>query len=189
MQDNLRSRTSVPSKQEFANRFRLLARISYWIHLFLGAVSGIILLLTIFSRSFSETNSAVIGLSLFFSLCSIVCVGFRVYWALRYSRLAKRLQNPNPSLHPKRQEIVRVLRIGLIVSLAGLLLAFLASEISTVATLAKAVAKPQSVAVYEREKVVRTLDLLLIFANVNILGAHFFGSVSSFVMFDWITKE
>lgn len=189
MQENLKSRSPVPSKQEFANRFRLLAKISYWIHLFLGAVSGIILLLVIFSRSFSETNSTVIGLSLFFSFSAIIALGFRVYWALRYSSLAKRLQNPNTSLHPKRQEIIGVLRIGLIVSLVGLLLAFLASEISTVATLAKAVAKPQSVAVYEREKVVRTLDLLLIFANVNILGAHFLGSVDSFIMFDWITKE
>lgn len=187
MQDKLTS--PVPKKQEFADRFRLLARISYWIHLLLGAVSGIILLLVIFSRSFSETNSAVIGLSLVFSFSSIICLGFRVYWALRYSNLAKRLQRNNPSSHPKRQEIIKVLRLGLIVSAAGLLLAFVASEITVAATLAKAIAKPQAVAVYEREKVVRTLDLLLIFANVNILGAHFLGGASSFVLFDWITKE
>lgn len=131
MQENLKSRSPVPSKQEFADRFRLLARISYWIHLLLGAVSGIILLLAMFSRGFSETNSAVIGFSLFCSFSAIICLGFRVYWALRYSSLAKRLQNPNTSLHPKRKDIIRVLRIGLIVSLVGLLLAFLASEIST----------------------------------------------------------
>lgn len=189
MQDKLRSPSPVPKKQEFANRFRLLARISYWIHLLLGSVSGIILLLVIFSRSFSETNSAVIGLSLVFSFSAIICLGFRVYWALRYSSLAKRLQKDNPSLHPKRQEVIKVLRLGLIVSGIGLLLAFLASEITVIATLTKALAKPQARVVYEREQVVRTLDLFLIFANVNILGAHFLGSVDSFLMFDWITKE
>lgn len=51
----LRSNNQLPDKQKFAGTFRLLSRISYWIHLILGSISGITLLLVVFSRS--ATNS------------------------------------------------------------------------------------------------------------------------------------
>jgi hypothetical protein len=35
--------TSIPQKHKFANIFRPLAQISYWVHLVLGVTSGIIL--------------------------------------------------------------------------------------------------------------------------------------------------
>jgi hypothetical protein len=103
--------------------------------------------------------------------------------------MAKRLQQPNQNLHPKREEIIRVLRIGLIVSLAGLVLAFVASEITTVAVLAKAIAQPQGVAVYDPEKIVREMDLFLILAEVNLIGAHILGRVDSLGLLNWIAKE
>lgn len=103
--------------------------------------------------------------------------------------MAKRLQQPNPNLHPKREEIIRVLRIGLFVSLIGLVLAFVASEITTIAVLAKAIAQPQGVAVYDPERIVRGMDLFLILADVNLIGAHILGSVDSVGLLNWITKE
>lgn len=188
---NLFNKSSeLPTKREFAGNFRAISRISYWIHLLLGTASGITLLLVLFSRSFSiQSNNPFIGFSIFLSICALVTLGFRVYWAFRYTRMAKRLQQPNPNLHPKREEVIRVLRIGLIVSLAGLVLAFVASEITTVAVLAKAIAQPQGVAVYDPEKIVREMDLFLILADVNLVGAHILGSIASLGLLNWITKE
>ena len=37
---------SSPSKQEFAGTFRLLGRISFWIHLVLGLTAGIMLFIS-----------------------------------------------------------------------------------------------------------------------------------------------
>jgi uncharacterized membrane protein YidH (DUF202 family) len=183
-------KSELPSKREFASKFRIISRISYWLHLLLGTASGITLLLVSFSRSFTdESRNIFIVISIFLAIAALVAVGFRVYWAVRYSRMAKRLQQPNPNLHPKREEIIRILRIGLIVSLVGLILAFLASEITTVAVLAKAIAQPQGVAVYDPEKIVREMDLFLILADVNLIGAHLLGSVDSLGLLNWITKE
>ncbi|MBW4622792.1 MAG: DUF3611 family protein [Cyanosarcina radialis HA8281-LM2] len=188
---NIFDRSShLPSKKEFAGNLRPISRISYWIHLLLGTASGITLLLVAFSRGFTnESRSIFIGFSIFLAVAALIAVGFRVYWALRYTRMAKRLQQPDPTLHPKREEVIRVLRIGLIVSLAGLVLAFGASEITTVAVLAKSLAQPQGVAVYDPEKIVRGMDLFLILADVNLIGAHILGSVASLGLLDWITKE
>jgi hypothetical protein len=136
--------SELPTKREFAENTRIIGRISYWIHLLLGVGSGVILLLVTFSRSFADEGQSVfIGFSIVLAIAALIAVGFRVYWAFRYTRMAKRLQQSNPNLHPKREEVIRVLRIGLVVSLTGLVLAFVALEVTTLAVLAKALAQPQ----------------------------------------------
>lgn len=176
----------LPNKQKFARIFRRLSRISYWIHLILGVISGVTLVLVFFSRG--ATNSGT-GVGIFIAMFSLIALGFRVYWAYRYRQLAKELQRVDSDTQPSRIEIVRVLRIGLIASFVGLLLAFIASEISLVSLVATAIAKPQGIAVYEREQVIKIADLLLILAQLNILGAHFFGSANSLGLLSWISKE
>lgn len=181
--------SNLPSKNKFARTFRILSRISYWIHIILGAISALTLLLVVFSRD--ATNSTGTGVGIFIIVFSLLALGFRVYWSWRYRQLAKKLQTVNSPTRrqPSRSEIIRVLRIGLLASSIGLLLAFLASEISLVSLVADAIARPQGVAVYEREQVIKIADLLLILAELNILGAHFFGSANSLGLLSWISKE
>ncbi|MEM6752160.1 MAG: DUF3611 family protein [Cyanobacteria bacterium P01_C01_bin.38] len=180
--------SSSPSKREFAGTFRLLGRISFWVHLLLGVVAGIILLLVIFSRNFSDINSAFIGFGIFLGLSGVVAIGFRVFWAYRYTRLAKRLQLPDSNLHPKKEEVIQVLRVGLIISLLGIGLGFFASEVAAISALGKTLAQPQGVAVYNPETVVRSIDLLLILADVTIIGAHLLGSVNSLGLLEWLDR-
>ena len=180
----------LPDKRKFAKTFRLLSRISYWIHLILGVVSGITLLLVFFSRSTTERGTtAGTGIGIFIAVFSLIALGFRVYWAWRYRVMARKLQRVDSSAQPSRAEIIRVLRIGLLASLIGLLLAFIASEVSLISLVAGAIARPQGIAVYEREQVIEIADLLLVLAEFNILGAHFFGSVNSLGLLNWISKE
>ena len=179
----------LPDKRKFAKTFRLLSRISYWIHLILGVVSGITLLLVSFSRGTTEggTTSGT-GVGIFIAVFSLIALGFRVYWAWRYRVIARKLQRVDRA-QPSRAEIIRVLRIGLLASLVGLFLALIASEISLISLVAGAIARPQGVAVYEREQVIKIADLLLVLAQFNILGAHFFGSVNSLGLLSWISRE
>ena len=178
--------TDLPDRNRFARTFRILSRISYWIHLILGAISGVTLILVALSRSATSSGT---GLGIFIAMFSLIALAFRVYWAWRYSRLAKKLQRVDPNIQPSRTEVIKVLRLGLLVSLGGLLLAFIASEMSLVSLVATAIARPQGVAVYEREQVIKTADLLLVLAQLNILGAHFFGSANSLGLLSWISKE
>jgi uncharacterized membrane protein len=183
---NKSATSKLPDKSKFANTFRILSRISYWIHILLGSISGVTLLLVFFSRS--ATNNGT-GVGIFIAIFSLIALGFSVYWAYRYRQLAKQLQRVNPDAQPSRTEIIQFLRIGLLASLVGLLLAFIASEISLVTLVAAAISRPQGVAVYERENVVRSADLFLVLAQFNILGAHFFGSINSLGLLSWISKE
>lgn len=182
--------SNLPTKKQFAGNLILTSRISYWIHLLLGVASGITLILVALSGNFANgERSILLSSSLIISVCALIAVGIRVYWALRYTRMAKQLQHPDKTLHPRREEVIRALRRGLIVSLTGLVLAFTASEIATIVVVAKAIAQPQGVAIYNPEKIVREMDLFLVFAGVNLMGAHILGSVNSLSLLNWITKE
>jgi uncharacterized membrane protein YidH (DUF202 family) len=189
MSNQLGSYLPPPTKQRFAGTFRTVTRFSFWIQLVLGGISLIALLLAIFSRNLSvKTDNAGIGLGIFLAIVGILLLCFRVYWAFRYRRLAKRLQSANRDVHPRKEEIIQVLQIGLIVSLVGVLLAFLASELSVVVVLAKALAEPQGIAVYNRQNVIRSLDIFVVLANINMIGAHFVGGVTSLGLLEWVDQ-
>ncbi|PSB11422.1 hypothetical protein C7B62_05820 [Pleurocapsa sp. CCALA 161] len=188
MQDKLNS-PNLPSKQRFANIFRLLAQISYWVHLILGVTSSIILGLIIFSRKLgAPANNAAIKVSIILAVASLIVLGFRIFWDWRYSRLAKQLST-NVTVQPERAEIIQVLRIGLSVSFLGLILAFLASETTVITIIAEAIAQPQGGRIYEPQQAIETADLFLDFVNITILGAHTLGAINSLGLLNWITRE
>ncbi|MEH2069697.1 MAG: DUF3611 family protein [Nostoc sp.] len=189
MSNNLEYFLHPPSKQEFAVTLRLVSRISFWVQLVLGGVSGIAVLLAWFSRNVTTgTSNAGIGFGIFLAIISILVLCFRVYWAFRYRKLAKLLQTPNPQNHPKKEDVIQNLRIGIIVSLVGLLIAFIASEATVAIILGKALAQPQGVAIYQPENVIRSLDVFVLLANVNMIGAHFFGGVTSLGLLYWVEE-
>ncbi len=70
----------------------------------------------------------------------------------------------------------------------AILIAFLESELSVIALLSKALAEPQGVAIYNRQNVIRSLDILVVLANVNLIGAHLVGGVTSLGLLNWVEQ-
>lgn len=190
MSNDLNSYLPVPTKQKFAATFHVVRPISFWVQLALGAVSSFALFLAIFSRSSTAqtTTNSVMGFGVFLGVIGILVLCFRLYWVFRYKRLDKLLQLPNRELHPKKEDVIQILQMGLIVSLIGIFLAFLASEVTVIAVLSKSLALPQGVAVYRPENVIRSLDLFVILANVNLIGAHLVGGTTSLGLLNWLDQ-
>ena len=65
---------------------------------------------------------------------------------------------------------------------------FLASEATVAVILGKALAQPQGVAVYQRENVIRSLDIFVMLANINLIGVHLFGGVTSLGLLYWLEE-
>ncbi|MDZ4870925.1 MAG: hypothetical protein CLLPBCKN_000313 [Chroococcidiopsis cubana SAG 39.79] len=187
MSELLQTSLPTPTKQRFAATFRVVSRFSFWIQLALASTSGIALTFAVFSRSLSvATENAAIGLSIFLAVVGVLLAVFRIFWAFRGRVLARRLQSPERELHPRKEEVIQVLKIGLIASFIGMLLAFIASEVSAISILSQALAVPQGVAVYQQGNVIRSLDILVILANVNLIGTHLVGSLTSLGLLEWI---
>ena len=190
MTNDLNSYLPTPTKKRFAATFHIVRPISFWVQLALGAVSSLALFLAIFSRNATAqtTTNSVMGLGVFFGIIGLLVLCFRLYWMNRYRRFDKLLQSPNRELHPRKENVIQVLQTGLIVSLIGLLLAFLASEVTVIAVLSKSLALPQGMAVYRPENIIRSLDIFVVLANVNLIGAHFVGGATSLGLHNWLEQ-
>lgn len=190
MSNDLNFYLPAPTKQRFADAFRVVRRISFSVQLALGAVSGLALLLAIFSRNVTAqtTTNPVMGFGVFLGIIGILVLCFRLYLSFRYRRLYKLLQSHNRELHPRKEDVIQGLSTGLIVSLIGLLLAFLASEMTVAVVAAKALATPPGVAAYTSINFIRPLDIFVVLANVNMIGAHFVGSVTALGLFNWLDQ-
>ena len=108
----------------------------------LASTCGITLIFAVLSRSSVATDNAGIGFSIFFAVIGVLLASFRIFWAFRGRVLARRLQSSDRKLHPRKEEVIQALKIGLIVSFIGMLLAFIALEDSAIALLSKALAVP-----------------------------------------------
>jgi hypothetical protein len=175
---------------EFVATFRLFSRFSFWIQLFLGAVSGIVLVFAMLGRNMSEqtNNNAGIGFGVFLAVLGLLLLCFRIFWDFRYRLLGRLLHAENSQVYPSKEHITHTLRIGLISSLVGVLIAFVASEETVAVVLAKTLSQPQAMAAYAPENVIRSLDIFVTMANVNLIGAHFFGAVTSLGLLNWVEE-
>ena len=175
------------TQSAFVATFRLFSRFSFWIQFFFGAVSGIVLLFAMLGRNMSEqTNNAGIGFGVFLAIVGLLLLCFRIFWDFRYRLLGRLLHAENAQVYPSKEHITHTLRIGLISSLVGVLIAFVASEETVAVVLAKTLSQPQAMAAYAPENVIRSLDIFVTMANVNLIGAHFFGAVTSLGLLNWV---
>jgi len=178
------------TQSEFVATFRLFSRFSFWIQLFFGAVSGIVLLFAMLGRNMSEqtNNNAGIGFGVFLAIIGLLLLCFRIFWDFRYRLLGRLLHAENSQVYPSKEHITHTLRIGLVSSLVGVLIAFVASEETVAVVLAKTLSQPQAMAAYAPENVIRSLDIFVTMANVNLIGAHFFGAVTSLGLLNWVEE-
>jgi len=173
---------------KFVENFRWFSRFSFWVQLLFGAVSGITLILAMLSRNLSEQpNNPGIGFGIVLAIVGLVLLAFRIFWDFRYRLLGRRLQGGDIQFYPSKEDITQALRIGLNSSLVGLLIAFIASEETVGLVLAKTLAQPQALAT-NTENVIRSLDIFVTMANVNMIGAHFFGAVTSLGLLNWVDE-
>lgn len=187
MSEIIKDSLPTPTKQRFAAAFRIVSRFSFWIQLALASTSGIALIFAILSRNSSEVaENASISLSIFLAIVGVLLAAFSIVWAFRDRSLARRLQSSDRTIHPRKEEVIQALKIGLIVSFIGMLIAFVASEVSAIAVLSKSLSVPQGVAIYNRQNLIRSLDILVILSNVNLIGTHLIGSITSLGLLEWI---
>ena len=79
--------------------------------------------------------------------------------AFRLTRYGRRLRVSSPELHPKKAELIQLLRISAIAGFVGMLLFIIGGGVSLAIVLAKSIAQPQGVAIYDPNRIIRPLDI------------------------------
>lgn len=186
MKTQSKSHSIPPTIQAIATNFRITGWISLCIQALIVIISGVALLFAISGRNFSDAGYAGTGIGIFWAVCGTITLCIGVYLAFRYTRIAKGLLAPNPDLHPKKADTVKLLRVGVIVGLVGMLLTILGAGATLGLLVQKSIALPQGGAVYNYDptKLIRAFDIFVEMANVIGISAHFVGTVASLWLLD-----
>lgn len=204
MQTNLETPTSDLKLKRVANVLRLVGWLTFWIQLILFAAAALLLVLAASGRNFNQAAVAPpgveavdfnqgttpgVGIGIFWAGCGILVLLFGIFIAFRQTRLARKLFNPNPSVHPKKSDVLQVLRLGVIVGLVGMLFTILGGGAALGVILSKSIAQPQGVAIYDPTRIIRSLDIFVAMANMNGIAAHFVGTVASLGLINWLNRQ
>ncbi|NEO27779.1 MAG: DUF3611 family protein [Kamptonema sp. SIO4C4] len=191
MKDRSELSTPIPQKvQQVSADLRWAGRIGFWVQLVLGVISTVTVLFA--SSSFLDNNNRAtqgIEFGVFCAIGGLIALGVGIAFSFRYLRIAKLLQNPNPAKRPNKVDTIRVIRVGLIVNLVGMLLTIIGAEANVGLVLSKSLANPPgAIANLNPNKLVNSIDLLVIQANTNTIAAHFAGIVASLLLLNRITR-
>ncbi|MBF2064026.1 MAG: DUF3611 family protein [Calothrix sp. C42_A2020_038] len=203
-----RSKTQVVEQklEQIGNILRLIGWVGFWVELGFAVAGGLTLLFAITGRNFNQTitttnplpgteadytQSATPGLEIgiFWAGCGILILLFNVYLAFRQTRLARRLRNANVSKHPKKSEVMKIVRWGITASLVGMLVTIIGGGVTLGVLLAKSIAVPQGVAVVNPNRIIRALDIFVAMANMNGITGNFAGLVAGLGILNWLHKE
>lgn len=175
-----------------AANFRLIGWIGFWVELALLVTSGLLLVFAITGRNFSQEAATAaepattpgLGIGIFWAIAGIVVLALNLFFAFRYTRIARQLKAPQIEDHPKRADTVRLVRLGVTVGLIGLLLAILGTGATLAILLAKSVSIPQVVGFYNPTRIIRAIDIFVAMANTNLVAANFAATIAALLLLD-----
>ncbi|MBC1241062.1 hypothetical protein VF14_27180 [Nostoc linckia z18] len=179
MQSESEMRSLVPETRGIGNTIRLTGWISFWVQLAIGVVSVLALLFALTGRGLIHQQNAGLGVGIFWAVCGIVVLLFSLYLDFRYTHIGKALENRNPALHPSKPDTTKILRLGIIVSLVGILLTLLGAGSTILVLVAKSISQPPGVAITDPYRIIRPMDVFVAVADITGIAAHYVGTVTS----------
>ena len=185
------TQSDSPTLKQIASTFRLIGWISFWSQLVLTIVSSAILLFApIASRGVNSANNPGTNVGVVLAVCGLAVLGFNMYWAfLRYIPIGRRLQGA-AAARPKKAEAIQVLRIGLVASLVGILLALLGAEAIIGLLFGKALSQGAAGFINtDQSKFIQPLDILVMQASINVILAHFIAIATSLWLLNKMSRQ
>jgi hypothetical protein len=182
--------SASPALQQIAQIFRRTGWISFWAQLVLTVVSSIILLFAAgVSRTATAANNPGTGAGVTFTLGGIFVLLFSLYWTLfRYVAIGRKLRG-SAAERPKKSETIQALRIGLIASLVGTLLAIMGAEATVGALVAKAFSQGVGFSInLDPSKFIQPLDIFVVQASINVILAQFIGISAALWLLNRMTR-
>jgi len=175
-------RSSLPSGnvQQVATGLWFVGWGSFWVQAALGTVSSLTLAFAVLALN-GQTNASNIerGAGVSFAFGGLIALYLGIFWAFRYTRIAQQLRGGSAGGRPKKAETLKLLQIGIIINLVGMLLIIVASEAVVGALFLKTASQSQGVILTEQSNIVNSIDILVVLATTNAIAAHYAGLATS----------
>lgn len=112
---------AVTDEQSIANKFRKLGWLGVWIQVVLGILPLAMLCYILFRKA---TGAGVaMGIIDYLALAGLMILAFTTFWSYRYTRLARRIADPEQ--RPEWNSVTKMLRVGIWASCIGIAVSML----------------------------------------------------------------
>ncbi|MEO0455545.1 MAG: DUF3611 family protein [Cyanobacteria bacterium P01_A01_bin.114] len=179
-----------PAVRRIANAFRLVGWISFWSQAVLAVISSMVLIFASATLGARAANAGGgnpgTGAGLGLAVLGLLTIYIGAYWAWSYTRLGRKLRTSNPDLRPKPKDAAQKIRIGIIISLVGMLLTLLGTQAIVGSLLGKSVSSQAAGFINPSvlSQFIQPVDIFVVQAATNILLAHFIGMCASL----WLSR-
>lgn len=175
-----------PAIRRISVNFRRVGWVGLWAQVVIGVISSLLFIVNALEPN-TDISSASADL---FTAVGIVAIFVSAFWGFRYVRLGRKLTTSNPDLRPKPKDALRAVRIGILISLGGMLVTIFGAE-AVVASLwlrsLRQVATFGGIA-QDSTAFINAADIAVVFSVVNTIFAHFIGLCAS-LWLEYITNR
>ena len=181
--------SSVPQAVLRASaKLTTIGYLGFWIQIVVGAFAVVTFLFASLGLTFGQERTQGIEAGILSAFISLVLLGVGVYFSIRYRQIGNQLQKVEAASHPRKADILKFIRWGIIVNLAGMGMAIIGAAAIGGIVLAKSLSIAQGTLATNSRQLVTSIDLLAVQANTNTIIAHFTGLVSSLWLLDRLDK-
>ena len=181
--------SSVPQAVLRASaKLTTIGYLGFWIQIVVGAFAVVTFLFASLGLTFGQERTQGIEAGILSAFISLVLLGVGIYFSIRYRQIGNQLQKVEAASHPRKADILKFIRWGIIVNLAGMGMAIIGAAAIGGIVLAKSLSIAQGTLATNSRQLVTSIDLLAVQANTNTIIAHFTGLVSSLWLLDRLDK-
>lgn len=158
-----------------AQSFRFFGGAAFWIQLFIGVVSGLLLAFSYVGHTVSP-GATIFSEGIYWAASSLALLLLSSLFCFRYMSAAVSIRSrPERYLAHDRRLAFWFVAVGGFVNFLGALDSFVGVGMSVALLVGKTVSQPPGIAITDPNKIIRALDIFTLLVNFNLLFAHFIG--------------
>jgi ABC-type Fe3+ transport system permease subunit len=162
-----------PAIRRISANFRMAGWGSLWAQAIIGVIST---LLFVIDALESDTRFSNPGSGLFAAL-GLLTVFVSVFWNFRYVLLGRKLRKSDPDSRPKPKDAARVVRIGTLIAMIGMLFTILGGSAVVGSLWLRSLRQlsTSGVVLQDNSAFINAADIAVVFSVVNTMVAHYIG--------------
>jgi cytochrome b561 len=173
--DFLPTSTTGLIAEGLARSFRFFGGAAFWLQLFLGVISTVLLGFGFAGRTVSP-GETVFGDAIYWAAGALGMLILTTLFSFKYLKTAKRIRSdPTRYLSREYRWTFWFVVVGGLLSVLGLLDSFGGVGLSVGLLIGKTMSQPPGIAITDPTKIIRALDVFVLLVNFNLLFAHFIG--------------
>jgi len=174
-----------PAIRRIAANFKRVGWASVWIQTVVGVIASILFIFNALEPNAGFTSASADLLT----TAGLVAIFISAFWGFRYVLLGRKLSTTNPDLRPKPKDAIRAIRIGISISLIGMLITIFGAEI-VIADLWTRSLRQVAIGVNTQDTsaFINAADIAVVFSVINAVFAHYVGLCAS-IWLEYVTNR